>query len=91
MWLLFAVEATSLAMKRLPRRVWRWVHLSSYGVFLLVSFHAAFAGSDRTHWLYQGTAVASIVAVLWASIYRLTHRRRPRPTSTPRSATRVSV
>jgi len=75
MWLLVAVEATSLATKRLPRRAWRWIHLSSYAVFILVSFHAALAGSDRSHWLYQGTAVASIVAVVWASIYRLTHRR----------------
>jgi DMSO/TMAO reductase YedYZ heme-binding membrane subunit len=79
MWLLVAVEATSLAMKRLPRKVWRWVHLSSYAVFLLVSFHAALAGTDRTHVLYQGTAVASIVAVVWATVYRLTHRRAQRP------------
>ena len=34
MWLLVAVEATSLAMKRLPRRTWRLIHLSSYAVFL---------------------------------------------------------
>jgi hypothetical protein len=46
-------------------------------VFLLVSLHAAFAGTDRTAWLYQVTAVASIVAVAWATVYRLTHRRPP--------------
>jgi DMSO/TMAO reductase YedYZ heme-binding membrane subunit len=79
MWLLVAVEATSLAMKRLPRTVWRWIHLSSYAVFLLVSLHAAFAGTDTTHGLYQGTAAASIIAVVLATVYRLTHRRRPRP------------
>jgi DMSO/TMAO reductase YedYZ heme-binding membrane subunit len=79
MWLLVAVEATSLAMKRLPRQVWRWIHLSSYAVFLLVSLHAAFAGTDAAHWLYQGTAAASIIAVVWSTVYRLTHRRRPRP------------
>jgi DMSO/TMAO reductase YedYZ heme-binding membrane subunit len=86
MWLLLAVEATSLAMKRLPRTIWRWIHLSSYAVFLLVSFHAALAGTDRTHWLYQGTAVASIVAVGWATVYRLTHRRAPRGARTPPDA-----
>jgi sulfoxide reductase heme-binding subunit YedZ len=78
MWLLLAVEATSLAKKHLPRRAWRWIHLLSYAVFLLVSFHAALAGTDRTNWLYQATAVASIVAVVWALVYRLTHRRRHR-------------
>ena len=80
-WLLVAVEVTSLAMKRLPRRVWRAIHFSSYAVFLLASFHAALAGTDRAQWLYQVTAVASIVAVVWATVYRLTHRRRPRATA----------
>ncbi len=89
LWLLVAVEATSLAMKRLPRRVWRWIHLSSYAVFLLVSLHAAFAGTDTTHWLYQGTAVASIIAVAWATVYRLTHRRRPRPTRSDERSDRI--
>jgi DMSO/TMAO reductase YedYZ heme-binding membrane subunit len=91
MWLLVAVEATSLAMKRLPRKVWRWIHLSSYAVFLLVSLHAAYAGTDTTHWLYQTTAVASIVAVVWAMVYRLTHRRRPRPAPAARSGARASL
>ena len=79
MWLLVAVEATSLLMKRLPRRIWRWIHFSSYAVFLLASLHAAFAGTDRSQWLYQATATASIVAVTWATVYRLTHRKRPAP------------
>ena len=89
MWLLLAVEATSLAMKRLPRRVWRWIHLSSYVVFLIVSLHAAFAGTDRTHWLYQGTAVSSIAAIAWATVYRLTHRRAPRRAATSASDERT--
>ncbi len=79
-WLLVAVEATSLAMRHLPKRVWRGIHLTSYGVFWLASIHAALAGSDRTHWLYQLTAAASVIAVTWALIYRLTHRR---PTNRP--------
>jgi methionine sulfoxide reductase heme-binding subunit len=77
MWLLVAVEGTSLMIKKLPRRYWRWIHLSSYAVFLLASFHAAFAGTDRANGLYQITAVASIVAVAWSTIYRVTHRKRP--------------
>ncbi len=75
-WLLVAVEITSLLMKRLPRRIWRWIHFSSYAVFLLASLHAAFAGTDTSQWLYQVTAAASIIAVTWSTIYRLTHRKR---------------
>lgn len=75
MWLLIAVEVTSLAMHRLPRTFWRVVHMSSYVVFWLASMHAAFAGSDTSSWLYRGTAVASIVAVAWSLMYRLANRR----------------
>ena len=80
MWCLIAVEATSLAMRRLSRRLWRAVHLSSYVVFWLASLHAAFAGTDSTNRLYQITALVGITAVVWALVYRLTSRRSgPRP------------
>lgn len=75
MWLLIAVQATSLAMRRLPRRFWRIVHLSSYVAFWLTSMHAAFAGTDTASWLYQGGAAASILVVAWALMYRLANRR----------------
>jgi predicted ferric reductase len=74
-WLLVAIELTSLAMKRLPKSVWRGVHLTSYAVFWLASLHAAYAGTDRTTALYQVTAVASIAAVGWALVYRIVARR----------------
>jgi len=82
MWCLVAVELTSLAMRRLPRKLWRGIHLTSYLVFWLASLHAAFAGTDATNRLYQVTAAVSIAAVAWALAYRLTSRRadRRRPT-----------
>lgn len=78
MWLLVAVELTSLAMRKLPRKVWRVVHLSSYIAFWFTAMHAAFAGSDATKPMYQWTAVASIAAVAWALIYRILTRRSAR-------------
>lgn len=74
-WSLVAVEATSLAMRRLPRRVWHGIHLVSYATFWLTTLHAAFAGTDRSQVLYQGTAVFAIAAVVWAVLYRLTHQK----------------
>lgn len=70
-WLLVAVEATSLAMRRIPRRVWHLVHLSSYATFLLTSLHGALAGTDQPRPLYQVTSVLAIVAVAAAGIHRL--------------------
>ncbi len=83
MWILAAVESTSLMMKRLPRQVWRRIHLASYAVFLLASTHAAFVGTDRSNSLYLYTGLASIAAVGWSVLYRLTHRRPVRPTRSP--------
>jgi len=74
-WLLIAVQLTSLATRRLPRKFWRAVHLSSYVAFWLTSLHAAFAGTDATSWLYRGGAAASIIAVAWALMYRVANRR----------------
>ncbi|HQV58790.1 MAG TPA: ferric reductase-like transmembrane domain-containing protein [Ilumatobacteraceae bacterium] len=75
MWLLVAVQLTSLAMRRLPRRFWRVVHLTSYVAFWLTSLHGAYAGTDTTSRMYQAAAVASILAVAWALMYRLANRR----------------
>jgi sulfoxide reductase heme-binding subunit YedZ len=78
MWLLVAVELTSLAKRRLSRKVWRWVHLTSYVTFWLTSLHAAFAGTDTSSRIYQVGAAASILAVVWALAYRITVRRSAR-------------
>ena len=86
-WALVAVEITSLMMKRLPRRFWRAVHLTSYATFWLASVHGALAGTDRSAWLYQATAGASIVAVVWALSVRLSGHRSGRGLSAGRSAT----
>lgn len=81
-WTLIAVEATSLAMRRLPRKVWRMIHLVSYVTFWLASLHAAFAGTDRTNVLYPLTAAASIAAVAWSLMYRVANRRSLRRAAT---------
>ena len=89
-WLLVAVELTSLAMKRLPRKAWRAVHLSSYVAFWLTSMHAAFAGTDASSWLYRGGAAASIVAVAWALMYRVANRRAVRRAARATSAAQIT-
>jgi hypothetical protein len=78
-WTLVAVEATSLAMKLLPRKAWRAIHLTSYVTFWLTTLHAALAGTDRSQVLYQATAAVSIAVVAWAIVYRLTHQKPSRP------------
>ena len=85
-WLLVIVQATSLAMKRLPRSVWRKIHLTSYLAFFLTSLHGTLAGTDATNLLYQGASIAALAAVIFTTLYRImTRRSRPpvRPKKPP--------
>ena len=81
LWGLIAVEATSLAMKRLPRSAWRAIHFTSYAVFALTSFHGTFAGTDATNPLYVWTSIAVTVTLMIAVVIRILGggRRRPIP------------
>jgi predicted ferric reductase len=62
-YLLLAVELTSLARRRLPRRVWRMVHFASFPLFVLATAHALTAGTDTRTWLFEAVATAAVLAV----------------------------
>jgi methionine sulfoxide reductase heme-binding subunit len=68
LYLLLAVELTSLAMARLPRRLWRRVHLASFPLFATTSVHALTAGNDRhsTAFLLVVALAIGLVALLTA-------------------------
>ncbi len=48
-WLLVVVQVTSLLMRRLPRRLWHLVHLSSYLALAAGAVHGIAAGTDADH------------------------------------------
>lgn len=75
MWTLVAVQVTSLMRRRLPRRFWRLMHLTSYVAFWLTSLHGTFSGSDRMQPLYLVTSVLSVAAVVFAMSYRILNGR----------------
>lgn len=76
LYLLLAVQVTSLLMKRLPKRLWRHVHMSSYVLFWLAAVHGALAGTDAGHPAYVIGSFASIVVVLFLTVFRLLTPRR---------------
>ena len=63
MYLLVAVELTSLARARLPRRVWRAVHFASFPLFVTATAHAFTAGSDTGSLLFVVAATAVILVI----------------------------
>ncbi|MFV0257707.1 MAG: ferric reductase-like transmembrane domain-containing protein [Acidimicrobiales bacterium] len=83
LWALAAVESTSLAMRRLPRRWWRRIHLCSYAAFFLTSLHGTFAGADAANPAYQLLSLVSLAAVVFATVFRVMTRRPARPAPAP--------
>jgi len=61
LYLLAAVELTSLARRRLNHRLWRRVHMLSFPLFVLSTVHGLTAGTDGR------TPMALITAVLVAA------------------------
>jgi DMSO/TMAO reductase YedYZ heme-binding membrane subunit len=78
MYLLLAIEGTSLAIRYLPRPVWRWVHRASFVLFGVATYHGITSGTDAGNlwfrlasWIAIGVVVALTIRLL------IVLRRRP--------------
>lgn len=85
MYLLLAIEITSLAMRRLPRRTWHAVHLTSYVVFVTGTLHGVTAGTDRHNAIFQWACLLTAGVVLMMTLVRVwAPRRTPRGVASTR-------
>ena len=71
MYLLAAVELTSLARKYLPRRAWKAVHFSSLPLFVFATIHAYTAGTDARTWAFELPAAVAVLLVAWLTGIRI--------------------
>ncbi len=69
-YLLVAVEITSLARGRISKKLWKGFHFLSYPMYLFGTVHMFTAGTDASNPLLRWTAMASIAAVSFFTIYR---------------------
>jgi DMSO/TMAO reductase YedYZ heme-binding membrane subunit len=77
-YLLIAVQLTSLAMRKLPRRLWRGVHLTSFVVFGATVVHAVEAGSDIGDAALEWFGLVAVGLVSFLALFRaLADRRTP--------------
>jgi DMSO/TMAO reductase YedYZ heme-binding membrane subunit len=86
LYLLVAVEGTSLLMRRIPRRWWKRVHLSSYVAFWFASFHLVLAGTDAANPASRAIVALAMAAIVFLTLVRAldgTRRRRPAARRTP--------
>jgi predicted ferric reductase len=70
-YLLAAVEVTSLLRKRLSKRAWRATHFLSFPLFVLASVHAITAGTDSETPLLRAAVFGAAAAVAALSAVRV--------------------
>lgn len=88
LYLLLAVEVTSLLRKRLSRRMWRSVHSLSFGLFAFSTIHGLAAGTDAGIGpLFVAMAMTSVAvaALTIASLDQHLHRPKRLAQISPRS------
>lgn len=76
MYVMALVQVTSLMMKRLPKRLWRAVHMTSYLLVWTATVHAGMAGTDATNRVYQAVALLLTIAAVSATVLRIIVGRR---------------
>ena len=90
LYVLLAVELTSLVKRHLPTRLWRRIHVLSLPLFATATIHLLTAGTDAGNrvvtWLVA--AVSAIVVALTA--WRLSHLRTTRAPRIPYGAAEAS-
>ena len=69
-YLLAAVEITSLLRKKLSKRAWRMTHYLSFPLFALTTIHTLSAGTDRRTVLLRSTVIVVVVVVVALTVLR---------------------
>ena len=77
-YLLITVQVTSMAMRRIPRTWWKWIHMSSYVMLWAGLIHGLRAGSDAANPLYIVGTFLIVGGIVWLTGYRILMQRKLR-------------
>jgi predicted ferric reductase len=78
LYLLVVIQLTSLFMKKLPRKLWHSIHLTSYLLFAIATVHGVQAGTDRSNMVFIIVASGFTAVVLFAATARFLQARHKR-------------
>jgi DMSO/TMAO reductase YedYZ heme-binding membrane subunit len=70
LYMVVAVEITSLVRKRLPTAMWRAVHTLSFPLFVLVTVHALLVGTDTARAWALWSIIGATMAVAFLAVAR---------------------
>jgi predicted ferric reductase len=76
LYLLVAVEVTSLLRKRISKRAWRLTHYLSFPLFLMTTVHALSAGTDRSTLLLRWSVIVASAVITGLTFVRLNKAER---------------
>lgn len=82
MYLLVAIQGTSRMMRRMPRKIWHAIHLSSLVLFVAATVHGFISGADRSNRLVQWLSLTGATLVLTMALFRVLHSRQARRATT---------
>ena len=77
MYLLAAVELTSLAKKHLPLKLWKRVHVLSFPLFATATLHLLAAGTDSGNTISMAVVGAVTTAVVALTAWRVAQLGKP--------------
>ncbi|MBK5287508.1 MAG: ferric reductase-like transmembrane domain-containing protein [Acidimicrobiia bacterium] len=80
MYLLVAIEITSLLGRRFPKKWWRRVHMLSFPLYVLASIHLFAAGTDSDNQAVQFMVLTVSTLVVFLTIVRGLAAAKPRET-----------
>jgi len=86
LYLLLAVEITSLVRTRVPKRLWRATHYASFPLFAFATIHALSAGTDTRTWLFEIVAATAVMVIGYLIAVRASNGSRRRAPVKPRTA-----
>jgi DMSO/TMAO reductase YedYZ heme-binding membrane subunit len=71
LYLLLAVEITSLLRSKMSKRTWRLTHYLSFPLFALSTVHLLWAGTDRTTLPMRAFTLITVLVVCSATLVRI--------------------
>jgi predicted ferric reductase len=91
LYLLVAIETTSLLMKRIPRRLWRSVHATSFLLFGVATVHGFESGADARNLVVDWLAFVATLIVTFLVLVRVLAKRDAPATRSGRRVVERSV
>ncbi len=87
LYLLVAIEVTSLLGRRFPKKWWRRVHMLSFPLYILASIHLFTAGTDSGNSVGRWMVVTVSTLIVFLTVVRVLAATKPRETRpNPRTA-----